>query len=678
MEQKRSKISFFRKIISALCALSMAVSLCAQSSYAMFSSSYMDTGTVEININTIDSTQKISPYIYGISADASSSDVNVKAVKQSDARISSYNWENNYVNSASGNGSENSLALVEAYPQSRWQTPALYTENLIAKAERYGIPSKYVTLQMIGKVSPDMPGKPWETVLFNKNDSYLSVPDKTDGTVYMDEYVSFIVNTYGYAVDGGVNGYFLDNEPENWSVRFPEAISSPIEPSELTSRSAELAYSVKKIDPTALIYGPSVSGIEAFINIKYPAGWEAYRNDYSWFIDYYLDSMKKRSDEKGIRLLDVLDVHYHTEATNGLLQPIINNNDELSNNTRLQATRILWDSSYTENSTTAIRNNQYIPLIPTLKASIDMYYPGTKLSFSEYNFGGGSDISGGIAAADALGIFAKYGVHMACMKPDSADIPYLRSAINIYTDYDGNGSGFGNSLVRSNNGGDDMSSVYTAITGNDETTLKAVVINKNQFNTKTAEISITSGIDFTDAKVYFFDEESAEIRQADDITNIENNRFTLELQPRSVYMIAFNGQTEEIFGDDTTSVTENSSGTDVGTSANTDNERTPTVTSPEPEHVDASTYSSAGTPAQTEETYESAGDSSDGTITETASQSGEQPSNETETAPDEENKDQAKVPAAVKAIVSLLVAAVVLALIYIPVSDIISQKKKPK
>ncbi len=677
MEQKRIKRSVIRKIISAACALSAAVSLCAQSTQAMFSSSYMDTGTAEININTIEDTQKISPYIYGINIESGLSGVSANALKQSDIKVSSYNWESNYSNSGSGNGSENTLSLVGSYPQDRVSSPALYTESLISGARRYGIHSKYVTLQMMGKVAPDSPDKPWETVYFNKTDGYLSSPDKTDEAVYIDEYVSFLANTYGYAIDGGINGYFLDNEPENWSTRFPEAVSSPISPEDLVSRSAELAYAVKKIDPTALIYGPSVSGIEAFINIKNSGGWEPYRGEYSWFIDYYLDNMKRLSDEHGTRLLDSLDVHYHTEATNGLLQPILDSNDTLSNNARLQATRILWDSSYTENSTTAIMHNQYIPLIPTLKASIDMYYPGTKLSFSEYNFGGGNDISGGIAAADALGIFASYGVHMACMNPNSTDIPYLKSAINIYTNYDGNGSGFGNSLVRSNNGGDVMSSVYSAIQGKDESTLKTLIINKNQFNAKTAEISITSGVDFTGAEVYFFNEEGAAIKKGDDITDIENNRLTFDMEPRSVYLIVFNGQTEEILGEDIVTSTENT-GTDISgnDTSITENEET-SATTPEPEHVDAETYSSAGTKAPEEETVPALQESSAETLSgisenpETAVSSG------TDSVQDDE-PDEKKVPEAVKAIVSLLAAAVALALIYVFVSDIAARKKKLK
>ena len=661
------------RIIAAVSALFVTAALCSESASAMLSSSYRDTGNVEVSINTIDITGRISPYIYGLTAESDISGVTVNALKQSDMRVSSYNWETNYSNSGSGNGSENSLALVDSYAAERRQTPALYTENLVSRALRYGIPSKYVTLQMMGKVSPSEAGKPWETAAFNKGDSYLSAPDISDGTVYMDEYVSYLVNRYGYAVDGGINGYFLDSEPENWFTRFPEAVPARMTADELISRSAELAGTIKRIDPTALVYGPSVSGIDAFINIKNSSDWESYRGEYSWFIDCYLDKMKAASDEQNTRLLDVLDVHYQTEATNGLLLPIIDSNEVLSNNVRMQAPRILWDSSYTENSTTAIMHNQYIPLIPTLQASIGMYFPDTKLSFSEYNFGGGDNISGGIAAADALGIFAEYGVHMACMKPNSSDISYLKSAINIYTDYDGSGSGFGNNLVRSGNGGDIMSSVYSAVYGSDETSLKTVLINKNQLSSKTAEIKITSAAEFYGAEVYSFNAESPEIVRRDDITGIENNSFSFEMEPMSVYMLAFISD-GNILNEDTD--IPDAEQTDVIPDESTAKATTAKTTA-EPEHVEASTYSSAGTvppESETEVPDESA-------VTEISSvtaivSAAETAVSETDIpAPENEEKT---VPPAVKAVVSILVLAVALAFVYVLVSDRNFSRKNKK
>ena len=125
------------------------------------------------------------------------------------------------VRSCAENGFENDFSLVSG----NTKTPALLTDNLVSRAEKYGIPSKYVTLQMMGLVANDSsgaysPGDPerrFASVVFSKNDSLLTEPDIHDDTVYMDEYISYLVYNYGSAENGGINGYFLDSEPENWA-----------------------------------------------------------------------------------------------------------------------------------------------------------------------------------------------------------------------------------------------------------------------------------------------------------------------------------------------------------------------------------------------------------------------------------------------------------------------------
>lgn len=661
----------------------------------MFGSSYFDTGDISVSIDVASGHKAISPYIYGINSETSLAGVTVNALKQSDPRLSSYNWETNYSGSADADNS-NSMDLVSAYPSERWSEPALFTDNLVSKAKRYGISSRYVTLQMMGLVAADADGpvyaadavSRWNQVFFDKHDSLLSIPDTSDGAVYMDEYVSFLANKYGYAVDGGINGYFLDNEPENWSERYPSAAVRKITADELIARSSELAESVKEIDPTALVYGPSISGIEAFINLKNPGDWEKHSQEYSWFIDYYLSGMKTASETAGTRLLDVLDVHYHTEATNGLLEPIIGGTDNFSNNTRLQAPRILWDSTYTENSTVAIMHNQHIPLIPTLEASINMYYPGTKLSFSEYNFGGGGHISGGIAVADALGIFASYGVHMACLMPNSEDTSYQKSGINIYTNYDGNGSRFGNTLVKADKSKDEMSSVYASIDDGDETSLKVLLINKNGGAPKNADVKIKSGAVFESFRVYSFNEESSEIVLSDDEVTVEDNEFEFEMEPLTVYMLVFSG-TEEVISADTGEESTGVSETDDGqtsqsvtsSSETVATDRTETSTSVTPEHIAAETYSPAGTSESVNDSGAS-GEETDGTVTsvpgsetdssvltDTAASSG---------APDEDEQEEKGVPKAFKIAVSVLAVSVVAAMVYVIIEDRIFSKKSGK
>lgn len=667
---------FFRRTASLTAAA--AIIFCAANSgtevSATFSSSYLDSGSVTVSIDTSADRKPISPYIYGINSESDLSGVSVNAVIQTDPDVSSYNWENNLCNDGFGK----SKRLVSSLPANRQSEAGLYTDYLVSRAGRYGIRSRYVTLQMMGKTAGNINSeKLWNDVLFEKNDSYLSKPNTDDDAVYMDEYVSFLVNKYDYAMNGGINGYFLGNEPENWSVRYPDAVPRPVTADELIRRSLELAYSVKKIDPTALVYGPSLNGIEAFININNPEDWEQHGIEYSWFIDYYLDGMRLASEEKGTRLLDVLDIHYHTEATNGLLQPIIDSDDVFSQNTRLQAPRILWDSSYTENSTSAILHNQHIPLIPTLAASIDMYYPGTRLSFSEYNFGGGSDISGGIAAADALGIFAEYGVHMACVKPNTEDISYIKSALNIYTNYDGDGSGFGDMLVSASNGKDIMSSVYASVESGDESKLKVLLINKNSNAVKSAEINISSVYDFESADIYSFNKESSRIVKAEESIDISENSFSFEMEPLTVYMLVFNADGNILTVDPSditdTEVSENTqtviSG-EVSTGAVSE-ASTVTATTFVPEYVDATTYSAASVNKDTgTETGESVSTAVPADETEPDS------TEETVTTAAAGTDTEKTVPKAVKVTVSALVGAVVLLMAYILVNDYIMSKRK--
>lgn len=681
-----------RKKAAAL-ACALAVLICCFGGTdvsAMFSSSYTDTGDIEILIDTASGRIPISPYIYGISAETSLSGLSVNAIKQSDPRMSSYNWETNFSNSAEGAVSSNDNALVKSYSPEKQSEPALYTENLVTKAKRYGIASRYVTLQMMGYAAADGDGAVydtdistrWDKVFFRKHDDFLSAPDAYDGAVYMDEYVSYLVNRYGYAMDGGINGYFLDYEPENWSELYPAAVPEPVTADELISRSAELAQSVKETDPTALVYGPSINGIEAFINLKNPSDWENHGQQYSWFIDYYLEGMSKASEAAGTRLLDVLDIHYHTEATNGLLEPVIDGTDNFSNNTRMQAPRILWDSTYTENSTIAIMHNQHIPLIPTLQASVDMYYPGTKISFSEYNFGGGGDISGGIAVADALGIFASYGVHMACLKPNSEDTSYQKSGINIYTSYDGAGGRFGDTLVASDNGGDIMSSVYASVSGSDDTSLKVLLINKNVGMMKTADVRIKSDAVFESAQVYSFNGESPEIVLSDEEITVEDNAFAFDMEPLTVYMLVFSG-TEELISaentDDSAAVTDVSESggeqlpDETAGNSGTASESAVMETSVSHEHVSAETLSSAGTFTDSAGEDSEASGGETGTTVSAGASDAESGSDDSEEA---EENEEGSVPKAVKIIVAALVAGVVIAMAYVIVQDRIFSKKR--
>ncbi|MDD6990251.1 MAG: glycoside hydrolase family 44 protein [Oscillospiraceae bacterium] len=560
----------YKQMISFSAALSLIFGLTggAYANNEMFVEIIPETGGVNITVDTDRDIRKISPYIYGINDIGDIGSISPTVIKQSGVSLSSYNWETNYSNSGVLGMNTNDISLVDDYPSSKWNTPALYADKLAAKSRMYNIPVKLITLPMMGYVAADSMGivsdddfsksTRWHKVKFNKNDTYLNNPDTDDDTVYVDEYVSFLVNRFGSSAEGGINGYFLDSEPDKWSENFPVLHEPPLTFAELVDRSAELANAVKAIDSNAFVFGPSLSGLKGCIDMGNSSGLAISdpQNEYSWFIDYYLSEMRTRSAEKGYRLLDVLDVHYYTEAQTPLGGDVLTGTDPVSNAFRMQAVRTLWDSDYTETSPNVMMYKQFTPIIPTLQASIRMNYPKTRLSFSEYDFGGGNDISGAIAEIDALGIFASQEVYLACLSPQSEQYPFQKAALNLFTDYDGKGSSFGSYLVYSDNANDNMSSVYAALDDSDPELLRIILTNKQMVNEKDFEIEIRS-----DEYIYelesaaAIDKDTAKLYQPDmELFDCEDNRISFTAETTGAYMLILRGTVPEDVTDETDSV----------------------------------------------------------------------------------------------------------------------------
>ncbi|MBQ7990169.1 MAG: hypothetical protein IJ251_03845 [Oscillospiraceae bacterium] len=522
-----------------------------------------DHGTYTVDTSK---TTEISELIFGINDNPDLEGVRPSALKQSDTAITTYNWEINASNAGLSGGYANDVSLVKAYSSASWRDPGLFTELLMSRAAKYAIPHKYVTLQMMGYVAGDAMGvvteedtaSRWREVAFTKHDAYSTRPDNGDGKVFMDEYISFIADRYGSASSGGADGYFLDNEPDKWTENFALTGVKPIDPDVFAERSAELAWDVKTIDSKALVFGPSFSGLSGCINGGNDPLWDRkYSNDYSWFIDHYLVSMKQKSIDYGIRLLDVLDVHYFTEALTPMGTDVLTHSDSASNAYRMQAVRTLWDGEYTENSVNALINRQFTPLIPTFNSSILINYPGTRLSFSEYDFGGGDNMSGAIAEIDALGTFAKEGVYMACLSPMTEDHRFQNTAINLYNDING-GSRFGD-ILYSTATDDTMGSCWAGTNGRNDMTL--IVTNQNLVTEKQITVDIKGGNVYSLDNVYTVDDNADIVAAEADSFVMENNKLTFAARPYSVYLIKLSDTEEnetspEDFPEDTQTTSE--------------------------------------------------------------------------------------------------------------------------
>jgi mannan endo-1,4-beta-mannosidase len=166
----------------------------------------------------------------------------------------------------------------------------------------------------------------------------------------------------------------------------------------------------------------------------------------------------------------------------------------------------------------------YLPLIPKLKSSIDTYYPDTNLAITEYDYGGGNDVSGGIAFADVLGIFGKYGVNIANYwgEPNT----YINAGFKIYRNYDGNHSTFGDMNVLASMSNKVDSSIYASVFNGNNSELHLIVINKNIDSAITGTFNITSTQHFRSGHVWKFDSNDPNITATTGVYSITNNSFS--------------------------------------------------------------------------------------------------------------------------------------------------------
>jgi hypothetical protein len=506
--------------------------------------------SINVSIDTNQGKTPISQYIYGGNWDFN--DAALTAKRLGGNRMTGYNWENNFSSAGSDwqHSSDTFLLSNGNVPKDQWTQPASVITSFHDQNQTKNIPYSLVTLQAAGFVSADSsgtvseaeaaPSTRWKEVKFNKGSALSLTPDTTDGSVYMDELVNFLTYKYGSAsTSKGIKAYAIDNEPALWPHTHARIHPGQTTCSEILGKNVELSKVIKKLDPASEVYGPVLYGFGAYNDFQGSPDWNNVKENYRWFLDYYLDNMKKNSESEGKRLLDVLDLHWYPEAQGGGIRITTNDTTNIDcNKARLQAPRTLWDSTYKEDSWIAQWFSQFLPLLTNIKSSIDKYYPGTKLAFTEYSYGADNHITGGIAQADVLGIFGKYGVYAANIWGGGS---YTASGFNLYQNYDGKGSKYGDTNVECNTSDVVNSSIYASIVGSSDNKLHIMVMNKSYDSPVNFNFTINSKSSYKTGSVWGFDSTSSTITQRTGISAITGNKFSYTLPALSAYHIILEG-----------------------------------------------------------------------------------------------------------------------------------------
>ena len=267
----------------------------------------------------------------------------------------------------------------------------------------------------------------------------------------MRNWVGHLQRTFGSAANGGVRNYALDNEPMLWNSTHRDVHPQPLTYDEIWQRTVAYASAVKAQDPAAQVFGPVTWGYcdlfgSAADNCVDGSDREAHEG--KPFVKWYLGKVCEYQAQNGVRLVDVLDLHYYPQG-----QGVVDFSDPPNGSEtatvsarRLRSLKELYDANWESESWVADLGNDPTwhysrpNLIPRVRAWIDEECPGTRLAITEYNWGADNGASSALAQAEALAIFAREGVDAAArwVMPDSGSL--VERAFRLYLDYDGQGS----------------------------------------------------------------------------------------------------------------------------------------------------------------------------------------------------------------------------------------------
>jgi len=478
----------------------------------------------QLTVDAQSNRHPINPWIYGFNtwSDTRLSQImHIPLIRWGGDDATSYNWQTSVKNNTGDNP-----WLYENYSVSP-NFDAFHEANL-----RYGVTSLSTvsvqdwtpstpgacsfSVQKYGAQKASAPDKAdcGNGVLLNgqqiandPNDAYLPVtPD------FSKQWVAHIMSKYGAANSGGVRLWSLDNEPEWWLSNHIDIYPKASSYDDVLARNITWATAVKQADPTALITGPVPGGWTGmlFSRIDMNAGWskspylywdnpvdQKAHGGMAW-IPYYLQQMKTAEANAGHRLLDVLDVHAYITPS-GLSSSAGNAAMETL---RMTSTRALWDPNYKVpgggyNDATGAE----LPpmLVPRMRQWVADNYPGTMTGITEYNWGAFNTITGAIAQADILGIFGRESLDLGTLWGTPAPTDPAAFAFQIFLNYDGLGSQFGETSIAATTTDADSLSVFAAQRADSAVTI--LVLNKTA-NPLTSSVTIANLTPATSAQLW--------------------------------------------------------------------------------------------------------------------------------------------------------------------------------
>lgn len=515
-----------------------------------------NTTNIQATINVLANRHTISPYIYGgaFPQDAAHiTDSGLTVVRWGGNGASTYNWQletynadNDYffedfnffgLSGTGGNGTDGSSTQFIADVKAAGSNPLMTMVMLDYVAQSAETPGTGGNGHWSFSVARD--GQQCQTDQYNSdagdgitlvsgcptkvpsNPTYLTatptdlsdayfplLDDHTQSCasgncVYRDDWATALATAFGnttcsfpyYPAITSCHFYNMDNEIDIWSGTHRDVHPNPTTYDELSDVYLTEAANLKTWDPQAVRLG--------WVSCCWSYYWNsaAGSSDKSAhanidFMPWWLNQVAWTDAVNGARTLDIFDVHAYPEtSSNGI-------STAQARALTLSSTRDWWDPTYTSQAwfgtNPGVTTNQPLDTmpfrIPRLRAMANMIYPGTPLSFTEWNFGtlGDTDFATALSDVDAYGIMGRERLSLASRwtAASPANPNYL--SLKLFTNYDNLGlhHGFGTTSVSdTNNGNPSLFSSYAAL-NSAGTVLTIMVLNKDPANS--AQVAFTT------------------------------------------------------------------------------------------------------------------------------------------------------------------------------------------
>jgi len=324
----------------------------------------------------------------------------------------------------------------------------------------------------------------------------ITTNDPTDAnqpadTAFQAAWIRHLTNRWGMAGSGGLRYYLLDNEPGLWHSTHRDVHPAGATMDQIRDRIIEYATMIKNVEPGAIVAGPEEWGWSGYLYSGYDL---QYGSAHGWgtlpdraahggrdFLPWLLDQLRRTNNATGTRLLDVFTVHYYPQG--GEYGNDVSTSMQLRRN---RSTRSLWDTNYVDETWI----NDKVRLVPRLKNWVAVNYPGTRIGLTEYSWGADNHINGATAQADVMGILGREGIDLATRWTTPAAGSPTFKAIQMFRNYDGARSTFGDTSVAAAAPDPDNLAAFAAV--HSSSALTIMVVNKVLIGSTPVAVSITN------------------------------------------------------------------------------------------------------------------------------------------------------------------------------------------